>query len=187
MVASPTPRTNAKRSTDSWNSRLCSRYSRDSSTTGSMTCVVNVGDFRVSLTPMSRLTCPNQTGWPSQRNGASHRRMWLRCEMVLRPRCSARSCLRPNACSELTGAVSIDFSAMAAPTMRRMLSAVIASVYDQPLALSAAMPVSPVPTSTTLSGSPSAVPSALVVQQGSSRRRWRSSSTLRSGKPSTCE
>ena len=99
-----------------------------------MTCVVRVGDLRVIFTPMSRLTCPTHTGWPSQRNGASHSRMWLRCEMFERPRCRAMSCLRPNAYSELTGAVRMAFSAIAAPTMRRTLSTVIASVKVQPLA-----------------------------------------------------
>ncbi len=74
--------------------------------------------------------------------------------MVERPRCSAMSCLRPNAYSELTGAVIKAFSAIAAPTMRRTLSTVMASVKFQPLATSAASASSPLPTSTTLSGSP---------------------------------
>jgi len=83
--------------------------------------------------------------------------------------------------SELTGAVRNDFSAIAAPTMRRTLSAVMASVKLQPLAARAEIASSPVPTMTTLSGSPSPLPSALLVQQGNSRRRARNWSRSRSG------
>lgn len=45
-----------------------------------------------------------QTGVSFTSSGVSQRRRWLRCEMVARARCMAKSWGRPSKCSALTGA-----------------------------------------------------------------------------------
>src|SRR5207342_79090 len=68
---------------------------RASSTSGSILCVVSVGEWMVSRLPMSRLIWPTHTGLPWYRIGLSHSRRWLRWWMVSRAFCSAKSCARP--------------------------------------------------------------------------------------------
>src|SRR5262245_33971805 len=96
-----------------------------------MRCVVKFQVLNVNRTPMSRLTCPTQTDLPRNRKGTNHNRRCNRSLIECRLRCRARSWLRPNKYSELTGEYRYCEPSRKARVVFQQVARVIVSVSSQ--------------------------------------------------------